>query len=145
MSTTSVDYTESSSDESTADEPCNLQTALQESIQSINADRLRNLVQRLCEENVAVVEWLGKHLVVQEDDAKRKGKPKNNLKRKLEVAGSAAAEETLVDARSTSGQKRLQSRYVMCSQCDEEYDVTENSAESCSWHLGMALPYSMPK
>jgi hypothetical protein len=31
---------------------------------------------------------------------------------------------------------KKQKRYEFCTQCEEEYDVTENNSESCEWHPG---------
>jgi hypothetical protein len=31
---------------------------------------------------------------------------------------------------------KKQKRYEVCTQCEEEYDVTENNSESCEWHPG---------
>lgn len=37
----------------------------------------------------------------------------------------------------TNGNKRLRSRFAMCSNCEEEFDVTLNSKTACRWHDGM--------
>lgn len=36
----------------------------------------------------------------------------------------------------TSGVKRLRSRFATCTNCSEEFDVTDNGKYSCVWHPG---------
>lgn len=35
------------------------------------------------------------------------------------------------------GVKRLRSRSATCTNCSEEFDVTDNGKDSCVWHPGM--------
>ena len=35
-----------------------------------------------------------------------------------------------------NGQKRLRSRYAICANCREEFDVTSNDKHDCVWHTG---------
>lgn len=47
-----------------------------------------------------------------------------------------------------NGVKRLRSRYATCTNCSEEFEVTNNGEYSCVWHPGMlelAFPYTCPK
>lgn len=37
------------------------------------------------------------------------------------------------------GNKRLRAKYAVCSNCQEEYDVTQNHKKACRWHDGMNL------
>ena len=36
-----------------------------------------------------------------------------------------------------TGKKRLRSKYAVCSNCEEEFDVTQNGKKACRWHDGM--------
>ena len=36
----------------------------------------------------------------------------------------------------TNSVKRLQSKYATCTNCSEEFEVTENGRYSCVWHPG---------
>lgn len=36
----------------------------------------------------------------------------------------------------STGNKRMRSRYVVCENCNEEFDVTENYQGDCIWHPG---------
>lgn len=38
----------------------------------------------------------------------------------------------------TSSAKRLRSRFATCTNCSEEFDVTDNGKDSCTWHPGMS-------
>lgn len=44
------------------------------------------------------------------------------------------------DAGNIAGQKRkrdfVTQRYEICEQCDQEFDVTKNKNDSCTWHEG---------
>jgi hypothetical protein len=40
-----------------------------------------------------------------------------------------------VENAPTTAQKR--SRYAMCEQCDQEFDVSKNEEGDCQWHDGM--------
>ena len=37
------------------------------------------------------------------------------------------------------GAKRLRMRYATCEHCDEEFDVTRNGENDCTWHPGTHL------
>lgn len=38
------------------------------------------------------------------------------------------------------GVKRLRSRFATCTNCSEEFDVTDNGKDSCVWHPGEREP-----
>lgn len=39
-------------------------------------------------------------------------------------------------AQTTTGSKRLRTRYAVCINCDKEYDVADNTSKSCLYHPG---------
>ena len=76
--------------------PSNFQPALREAIQIIEADHLREVIRTLCSENATAVEWLGDHLLVQEDEVELEDKPRTGVKRKLiKVSGDTEKEIAL--------------------------------------------------
>lgn len=42
----------------------------------------------------------------------------------------------------TNGVKRLRPKFATCTNCSEEFDMTDNGKYSCIWHPGMSEPAS---
>ncbi|KAJ5833773.1 hypothetical protein N7474_002084 [Penicillium riverlandense] len=43
-------------------------------------------------------------------------------------------------AQTTTGSKRLRTRYAICENCDKEFDVTSNTSKSCFYHSDYNAP-----
>ncbi|KAJ5618986.1 hypothetical protein N7510_002970, partial [Penicillium lagena] len=43
-------------------------------------------------------------------------------------------------AQTTTGSKRLRTRYAICENCEKEFDVTSNTSKSCFYHFDISQP-----
>ncbi|EJT82512.1 hypothetical protein GGTG_02485 [Gaeumannomyces tritici R3-111a-1] len=102
---------------------------LDEAIDAISANRLRDFVRELCTTSEAARKHFSDKLLVAQalpvidlttEDADNKP-----------AEGSASTEQK---------RKHTRQRYEVCEQCNDEYDVETNGPTSCVWHDGDADP-----
>ncbi|KLU90141.1 hypothetical protein MAPG_09107 [Magnaporthiopsis poae ATCC 64411] len=102
---------------------------LNEAIDEISADRLRQFVRELCATSEPARKHFSDRLLVAETV------PVVDLT-------TEDADNTPAKGGASKDQKRkhTRQRYEMCEQCNEEYDVETNGPTSCVWHEGKSVP-----
>lgn len=71
-----------------------------------------------------------------ENEGKEEGKKHAGVSTKQDVPGIESSHSATA---ILNGKKRLRSKYAVCSNCKEEFDVTQNGKKACRWHDGMNL------
>jgi hypothetical protein len=123
--------------------PSERQLALTHAIQTAQPKRVRQILQNLCgisETNEVYVAAL--LLTTEEGQDKHTGANATAPKSRKRPAPTDDDDEQVDEAGDSEAQKpraakRFRARYVMCTQCGEEFDVTENDPEACVYHPGM--------
>ncbi|RAK97962.1 uncharacterized protein BO80DRAFT_504415 [Aspergillus ibericus CBS 121593] len=115
---------------------------------------LENVLQALCNENLAVREYVtGKLLIAEDrvavppleqlysdapdsdgsdsDESDSHGSNSDGPEKSEDQGNRKRKAESEPD---TTGSKKLRTRYAMCLKCDKEFDVTTNSRRSCRFH-----------
>jgi hypothetical protein len=87
-------------------------TQLNTAIARVSKEVLISLLWKICETNPSARDFVKGHLFVHEN----------------EVPQPMPA--------TTTGPKRMRTRYANCINCKEEFDVSENTKKSCSYHPG---------
>jgi len=108
--------------------------ALEATINATHPDRLRKLLKELCKTSDTAFEFFTLKLLALVEDTREteSGKPgKGPLKRSHSSASKSSG---------VAKKYKFTSRYELCKQCHEEYDVTLNREDSCLWHLGKCSP-----
>lgn len=98
---------------------------LNEAIDAISADRLREFVRELCTTSEAARKHFSDRLLVAQ------ALPVVDLT--TEDADNKPAEGSASTERK---RKHTRQRYEVCEQCNDEYDVETNGPTSCVWHDG---------
>ena len=131
-------------------------TVLFNTIATVDAHRLRQTVQKLCQKHAPAAEYLAKKLLTSEKAAKdyndvgtdEESEEKSeegeedeeeddtNDDNKKDAVENDADGQMADEPQERVGQKRKRSRFVICAQCESEFDYAENSREDCVWHSG---------
>lgn len=120
--------------------------ALRAAIKTAQADRLRRTLLSICDASVEASRIARKLLLVPENNTRVV--QRNDPGRAIcdEQEGCSEGEEHsghdsnhLATTHVQKAPKRLRPRYATCTNCDQEFDVTDNGKKSCRWHDGMAL------
>jgi hypothetical protein len=117
---------------------------LNTAIVRVSKEVLISLLWKICEENPSAREFVKDNLFVDENEVPQPGSPRESY----DSGDSDASddddnekENTNSVPATTTGPKRLRTRYARCTNCKEEFDVSENTKKSCSYHPGMC-PFS---
>jgi hypothetical protein len=120
--------------------PSERQLALTHAIQTTKPERIRQILQKLCNisetNGVYVAAFL---LTTEEGQDKHTGANATTPKSRKRPSPTDDDDEQVGDseAQKSRAAKRLRPRYAMCTQCDEEFDITENDPEACVYHPGV--------
>jgi hypothetical protein len=136
---------------------------LQDAIDRLSTRRLARLCQNLCAKNPSARTFFEAHLFVEEDKVPGPKLPEPENLRPFghkpgpEDENDDDDEESYEDdgndgddkeneksvasepARKPKSLKRIRPRFAVCTNCKEEFDVAENTQESCNYHSGMTL------
>lgn len=118
-------------------------------ILGVSKEVLAVLMIKICQDHPSIREFVEGHLLVNESQVPRPGSPVDSDS-DLEDSEDSDDDDSDVDEKRTSavpeptqaGPKRLRMRYATCINCKEEFDVSENTRKSCSYHPGT---YNVPK
>ena len=114
---------------------------LNDAIRRVTPPVLVSLLKAICETNPSARALVKEHLFVNEATIPQPGLcPKIHpdfAYREDREASDDEAKEDAKPAPASTGSKRLRTRYTWCKNCKEEYDVTANTATSCSYHPGI--------
>jgi hypothetical protein len=115
------------------------QLALRRAIETARPERVRQILQNLCDISETNEAYVAALLLITEEEqganatrpkSRKRSAPTKDDDKKANKAGNSGAQKS----RATG---RLRGRYVMCTQCDEEFDVTKNDPEACVYHPGV--------
>ncbi|KAL8803940.1 MAG: hypothetical protein Q9200_006025 [Gallowayella weberi] len=121
--------------------------AVQIAIDTAQPERLRQALSKICAESAVAAQLAQDILLVPirrsiSPSAEQRDKNDDNETDESEsesVSDSGSKQEAL-EAEAASnvalGLKRMRPRYAMCSNCEEEFDVTENQSGGCIYHPG---------
>jgi hypothetical protein len=116
-------------------------TRLNEAIRRVTPPVLVSLLRAICETNPSARALVKDRLFVDEAAVPQPGTPpKIHSDFQDSEDSDASDDKAKEDAKppsATTGPKRLRTRYAWCKNCEEEYDITANTATSCSYHPGM--------
>lgn len=114
---------------------------------SVSRHVLGRILLDIWEKNPSLRDSINERLFVNENEVPQPGTPPepNTDGEYSEVSDTSdKEEEEKDDARptpaTTTGAKRVRRRYAKCINCKEEFDVTENTKRSCTYHSGMYNP-----
>ena len=116
---------------------------LLDAIYAVNKQRLCSVLMGICDKNPMAFQLTEKLLLIPEEKVMRKVVDKKNMvydeTDEEEDKGDEESEESVTNERRCGIRvsfKRMRSRYAMCENCSEEYDVTANFGGDCMWHPG---------
>jgi hypothetical protein len=119
-------------------------TQLNTAIVRVSREVLISLLWKICETNPPAREFVKGRLFIDENEVPQPGSPPDSLN-SGESEDSEARDDDENDKENTkpipattTGPKRLRTRYASCINCKEEFDVSENTKKSCSYHPGMS-------
>ena len=139
--------------------------ALDHAIQNVKDDILRRVVKALCRREPIAAEFLKGELLVSEanvkiwddettdneeeeddEDEESEGEHQSDPyeeeeqpeeeTRKYLKKDIIEPKPSRKDIAQMAGKKRLLTRFVVCAQCKEDFDVTQNGSLDCNWHPG---------
>lgn len=128
-------------------------TQLNTAIVRVSKEVLISLLWKICETTPSAREFVKGHLFVDENEVPQPRSPPepNTDGEYSEVSDTSddeEKEEEEEDVRptpaTTTGAKRVRSRYAKCINCKEEFDVSENTKKSCRYHSGMYTSTKLP-
>jgi hypothetical protein len=119
--------------------PSEKQLALRRAIETARPERVRQILQNLCDISTTNEVYVAALLLITEEG---QGANATRPKSRKRSASTNVDDEEVDEAGDSEAQKpraakRLRARYAICTQCDEEFDVTENNPEDCVYHPGM--------
>ncbi len=121
---------------------------LNAAILSVSKEVLAVLMMKICQDHPSIRDFVEGHLLVNESQVPRPGRPVDSDRDSEDSDDSDDSDEsdeseatekkvTAVPELTQAGPKRLRMRYAICINCKEEFDVSENTRKSCSYHPGM--------
>jgi len=100
-----------------------------DAIENADVVRLRKTLHHLCARSNTTLDLVCKELLLA-----------TSLDKKKQVEHKENASSVSNDEDTAKGVKRkleyTDLRYRTCKQCSQEYDVTNNTDQSCAWHEG---------
>ncbi|KAK2786944.1 hypothetical protein FQN53_005890 [Emmonsiellopsis sp. PD_33] len=97
---------------------------LEIAIDDVSDSRLRTLVKDLHKNFPDAKKWLENELLTTEEEIQRHAESQRDIDEKKKDA----------DTMKPADLKRPRRRHVICDNCKEEFDVLDNSKESCRYH-----------
>lgn len=94
--------------------------ALNTALDTVPADRLRDIIKKLCLISDTAEEHISQLLLTPEENVNPTSKRKRST-----------ADENIEAGNSS---KRMKSHYAMCEQCENDFDVTQNHRKACRYH-----------
>ena len=116
-------------------ETANDLSKLNDAIGSVSKETLVSMVVEICRTNASAREFVVDELFVTEDKVPQPGTPCTISTVSEGDVDSDNSGEAVPHLEAT-GSKRQRTRYAVCVNCKEEFDVTENTRRSCSYHPG---------
>ncbi|KAJ5217200.1 hypothetical protein N7468_010208 [Penicillium chermesinum] len=115
---------------------------LNKAVSKVSREVLDRLVTALIQTNVPAREFIKNGLFVPEDDVPRPGSPSSPLSTTSGEDEENKGEVSKTDRppSETARPKRLRTRYALCQNCNEEFDVSENTQQSCRFHPEESVP-----
>ena len=114
---------------------------LNAAILGVSKEVLAVLMMKICQDHPSIRDFVERHLLVNESQVPWPGSlvdSDGDSEDSDESDESEASEKvTTVPELTQAGPKRLRMRYAICINCKEEFDVSENTRKSCSYHPGM--------
>lgn len=107
-------------------------TPLDLAIDTVSDKTLRAVFKSICEKHAEAREDAMKQLLV--DDTEAQKVPSDDENPDSESKGQGQGQTREVSAKS-SAKKRPVPRFAYCQNCEKEFDVTQNTATSCVFHL----------
>lgn len=116
---------------------------LNSAILGVSKEVLAVLMMKIVQDHPSMRDFVEGHLLVNENQVPRPGTPSdsdNDLEdsdNSDDCDESEASEKKVTavpDSTTQAGPKRMRTRYSTCSNCKEEFDVSENTRKSCSYH-----------
>jgi hypothetical protein len=107
-------------------------TLLENAIRNATSPRLVETLWEICQGSVEAFNLACDKLLVGDEDEEEQDESTKN--------GTATEEAEEIDSAAVLQRKRVltRSRYEVCKQCHQEYDVEENGPDSCVFHDGMS-------
>jgi hypothetical protein len=112
---------------------------LDDAIGRISREVLASMIRVICQTNPSAREFVKGQLFVNEDEVPQPGahlSPSEASEVSDDGDDSNDREIASPPLKSTEP-KRLRPRYAVCMNCNKEFDVSENTRKSCSYHPGM--------
>ncbi|KAK2736321.1 hypothetical protein FQN55_001707 [Onygenales sp. PD_40] len=118
------------------------QKKLEIAVGDVSDSRLRTLMIDLCDSFPDAKKWLEKELLTTEEEIPRREESESDVDEEESEESQSDVDEEEADTTKTKSAdlKRLRPRYVICENCDEEFDVLDNSKESCWYHPEFSEP-----
>ncbi|OJD11156.1 hypothetical protein AJ78_08018 [Emergomyces pasteurianus Ep9510] len=116
---------------------------LERAIRTASKELLQNLMVDLCNESRDVYKKLTPQLLTTRDEIEKHQLSTDTDETEIDSEGgdNAHAEEEAKSLNAASSIKnKLRLRYAICSNCDEEFDILNNSKESCCYHPEESVP-----
>ncbi|KAL8814953.1 MAG: hypothetical protein Q9223_005871 [Gallowayella weberi] len=121
--------------------------AVQIAIDTAQPERLRQALSKICAESAVAAQLAQDILLVPirrsiSPSAEQRDKNDDNEtdESESESVSDSGSKQEAFEAEAASnvalGLKRMRPRYAMCSNCEEEFDVTENQSGGCIYHPG---------
>ena len=108
---------------------------LNDAIGSVSKETLVSMVVEICRTNPSAREFVIDELFVTEDKVPQPGTP-CTISTVSEGDDDSDNSGEAVPHLEATGSKRQRTRYAVCENCKEEFDVTKNTRRSCSYHPG---------
>lgn len=115
---------------------------LLEAIDSASRGTLQSILKAVCRSDQSTRDRVSKSLLITEDQVRP---PSPSSEEDDEECVNSDVEQS-EDEHShpkerssnqhTPGSKRLRQRYAYCENCEQEFDVTQNTSTSCKYHPG---------
>ncbi|KAF3388757.1 hypothetical protein F1880_004361 [Penicillium rolfsii] len=120
-------------------------TQLNTAIVRVSKEVLVSLLWEICETNPSARDFVKGRLFVDENEVPRPGsQPDSVNSRESEDSDASDDNNDKVNSKptatATTGVKRLRTRFAQCTNCNGEFDVTENTKKSCTYHPDLAVP-----
>ena len=150
MTRSVVDLTESSPPPIEQARTPSAKAVLQSAIETAQPARLRATLIALCNASTDTANLASRVLLVPENGSKKSRHHSMNN----EESGDDGNEESNESSNDSEGEdendsesaertgadlKRLRTRYAMCENCSEEFDVTKNEEGACAYHDGRLI------
>lgn len=112
-------------------------TLLLNAIHSANLERVRTVLEEICNASLEAYNIACDRLLVELVDDTSSDPSLDSEWKESELREESEDEKKAVDA-SKKRRKPLSQRFEICKQCKEEYDVGRNYDDACNWHEGIS-------